>query len=51
MNLHSKICTTNKYISNYRGNSEEINKQRKQFLKNQDFKRKLKDNSIDNDDL
>jgi len=51
MNLHSKICTTNKYISNYRGNSEEINQQRKQFLKNQDFKRKLKDNSIDNDDL
>jgi hypothetical protein len=50
VNLHSKICNTNQCISTYR-NSEQLSKRRKQFSTNQDFRRPLRDNSIDNADL
>ncbi|CAF2483011.1 unnamed protein product [Rotaria sp. Silwood2] len=37
ININSKICTTNKYILHYQESPQEINRQRRQFSKKEDF--------------
>jgi hypothetical protein len=51
IHLPSKICKPNQYRSTYHRNSEQVNKQRRQFSINQDCRRKFKDDFINNDDL